>query len=293
MLKKYYSTYGGIIIGGLYGLLMRIIFGINFPDGFADLFSITFIFILPIIVGLTPLLFAPNEDLHSLRIRVYRPVMAVLAFFIFYYWSGREDIICILIISIPFLFVAGTIGLIVGDFVLQYRKRKGIVYTLFFIPIIAGLIEPTIPTPSSKYETTSSTIINADKTEIWNNIVRVNKIRENEYEKGFFNHAGIPRPLYAELDKDTLGGSRIGHFEGGLQFQENIIAWTKDSVVTFDIKIIPSTSNRTIFERHMLQPSTIINQSNSIKLDHKIPTRHKNQFLWRILGPSIVDRLSG
>lgn len=252
MLKKYYSSYGGIIIGGLYGLLMRILFGLRFNDDFADLFSITFVWILPIIVGLTPLLFAPKEDLQSLGIRVSRPLLAVLTFFILCYWTGHEDIICIIIISIPFLLVAGITGLIVGGIVLAYRKRKGIVYTLFFIPIIAGLIEPTIPTPSEKYETTSSIIINADKKEIWKNIVRVNEIGDDEYKKGFFNHAGIPRPLFAELDKDTLGGRRIGHFEGGLKFQENIIEWHKDSVVTFDIKIIPSTSNRTIFERHML-----------------------------------------
>jgi hypothetical protein len=41
MLKKYYGTYGGILIGGIYGLLMRIVFGLNFKGDFADLFSIT------------------------------------------------------------------------------------------------------------------------------------------------------------------------------------------------------------------------------------------------------------
>lgn len=252
MLKKYYGTYSGILIGGLYALLMRIVFGLNFKGDFADLFSITFVWILPIIAGLTPLIFSPKEDLESIGVRVSRPVLAVLTFFILCYWTGHEDIICILIISIPFLIVAGVSGVILGGAILRYRQRKGILYSVFLIPLIAGLIEPTIPTPTEKYETTSSIIINADKSEIWENIVRVQEIKNEEYEKGFFNFAGIPRPLYAELDKDTLGGIRIGHFEGGLKFQENIIEWSKDDLVTFDIKIIPSPSNRTIFERHML-----------------------------------------
>lgn len=252
MLKKYYRIYSGILIGGLYGLLMRIVFRLNFKGDFADLFSITFVWILPIIVGLTPLIFSPKEDLESIGVRASRPVLAVLTFFILCYWTGHEDIICILIISIPFLIVAGVSGVILGGAILQYRQRKGILYSVFLIPLIAGLIEPTIPTPTEKYETTSSIIINADKSEIWENIVRVQEIKNEEYEKGFFNFAGIPRPLYAELDKDTLGGIRIGHFEGCLKFQENIIEWSKDDLVTFDIKIIPSPSNRTIFERHML-----------------------------------------
>lgn len=252
MLKKHIGTFGGILIGGLYALLMRIVFGLNSHENFADLFSITFVWILPMVIGLTPLIFSPKEDLESIRVRVVRPVSAVLTFFILCYWTRYEDIICILIISIPFLAFAGISGVVLGGAILRYRQRKGILYTVFFIPLITGLIEPKIPTPSAQYETTSSVIINANKSEIWRNIVRVNEIRNDEYQRGFFNVAGIPRPLYAELNDDTLGGTRIGHFEGGLKFQENIIEWSKGNFITFDIKIIPSPSKRTIFERHML-----------------------------------------
>lgn len=122
---------------------------------------------------------------------------------------------------------------------------------MFFLPFITGIIEPNFPTPSENFETTSSIIISSDRSEIWKNIVRVAEIKDTEYKKGFFNYAGIPRPLYAELNKDTLGGIRVGHFDGGLKFEEKIINWNKEKSVTFDIKIIPSTTNTTIFERHM------------------------------------------
>lgn len=252
MINKYYGTYGGILVGGLYGLLMRIVFGLDFEGDFADLFSITFVWILPIIIGLTPLIFSTKEDLAEIPIRIYRPILSVLTFFILCYWTGHEDIICLLIISIPFLFVTAISGVIFGWLILAYRQRNGILYSLFFIPLITGFIEPTIPTPSNQYVTTTATIINESKAEIWKNIVRVEKIHNEEYKKGFLNYAGIPRPIFAELNKDTLGGMRIGHFEGGLKFEENIIEWNRNNLVTFDIKIIPSESNRTIFERHML-----------------------------------------
>jgi hypothetical protein len=252
MLKKNYSNFGGILIGGLYGLLMRIVFGADLKGDFADLFSITFIWVVPIIVGLTPLIFSTKENLENISYRIFKPILAVLTFFILCYWTGHEDIICIIIISIPFLIVAGISGVIFGGAILRHRKKNGILYSIFLMPLLAGIIEPNFPTPIENYETISSIIINADKSEIWENIVRVDKIEDTEYKKGLFNYAGIPRPLYAELDKDTLGGTRIGHFDGGLKFQENIISWNKNNSVTFDIKIIPSTTNRTIFERHML-----------------------------------------
>lgn len=252
MLKKYYSKFGGIIIGGLYGLLMRIIFGADLKGDFADLFSITFIWVVPIIVGLTPLIFSTKENLDNIPYRIFKPILAVLTFFILCYWTGHEDIICIIIISIPFLIVAGISGVIFGSIILRHRKKNGIIYSIFLLPLLTGIIEPNFPTPIENYEITSCIVIKADKAEIWKNIVRVDKIEETEYQKGLFNYAGIPRPLFAELDIDTLGGIRIGHFEGGLKFQENIINWDKNKAVTFDIKIIPSTTNRTIFERHIL-----------------------------------------
>lgn len=124
MLKKYYSRFGGILIGGLYGLLMRIIFGLNFKGDFADLFSITFVWLVPIIVGLTPLMFSTKEDLSRIEYRFLKPILAVLTFFILCYWAGREDIICILIISIPFLIVAGISGVILGGSIIRYRQKK-------------------------------------------------------------------------------------------------------------------------------------------------------------------------
>ncbi|KOY86704.1 hypothetical protein AD998_11600 [bacterium 336/3] len=252
MLKKYYSKYGGILVGGLYGLLMRIVFELNFTGHFADLFSITFVWLLPIVIGLIPLIFSPKEELNDWEKRVYKPVLSVLVFFVLCYWTGREDIICIIIISIPFLIMAGFSGFILGSMIMRYRKKNGIMYSVLLFPFISGLIEPNFSTPKETFQTTSSIIIKANKAKIWKNIIRVDTIQETEYKKGFFNYLGIPRPLFAELDKDTLQGTRIGHFEGGLKFQENIIKWDKNNFITFDIQIIPSTTNRTIFERHIL-----------------------------------------
>jgi hypothetical protein len=254
MLRKYFATFGGIILGGLYGLVMRILLEIGLFDiQFSDLFSITFLVIVPMVVGLIPLKFAPNTKLEDVDYISFSPVLSVFVFFIICFVSKIEDMVCLIIISFPFLLVTGVLGLFFGKRIVRYRNKKGILYSIFFLPLLTGLVEPNFPTPNEKYETTSSILINTDKTLIWKNVIRVNNISNAEYTKGFFNYAGIPRPLFAELDKEGKYGTRIGYFEGGLKFKETIILWEDNRNVTFDIEVIPSEKYKSIFERHIIR----------------------------------------
>ncbi|RCH55607.1 hypothetical protein DJ568_06860 [Mucilaginibacter hurinus] len=143
-------------------------------------------------------------------------------------------------------------GVFFGKYVLNYRKRNGVMYSVFFIPIIAGIIEAQYISPSQTFTIHTSTIVRADPSIIWANIVRVNKIRKEEYNNGFFNFAGIPRPLYAQLNKDTLGGIRTGHFEEGLIFKETVNQWHRNQRVSFNIAVVPSSVRNTVFDKHVL-----------------------------------------
>ena len=50
---------------------------------------------------------------------------------------------------------------------------------------------------------------------IWNNIVEIQPLDPNEYNSGFFNSIGIPRPISATVDKKEIGGQRVDNFESG------------------------------------------------------------------------------
>lgn len=255
-MKKFISKYGGISLGSVYGLSMRIIFGLGFQgtdDNFADLFSITFIWVVPIIMGIIPMIFATKEQLSSNSYRVLSPLISVLILFVLCYVSRLEDLICIIIISIPFLVAAALSGYFFARAILHYRKRNGILYSILVIPFLVGIIEVQIPTPTKYNVITTSIIINSTPDKIWKNVIRVREIKETEYHKGFFNLAGIPRPLYAELDKDTVGAKRIGHFEGGLIFRETVNHWERNKRVSFDIRVVPSSIRQTIFDQHVLK----------------------------------------
>ena len=124
--------------------------------------------------------------------------------------------------------------------------------TLVLLPFLFAPIEEYIQTPSDIFNVKSEVIIDATPEKIWNNIVEVQPIDPNEYNSGFFNSIGIPRPISATVDKKELRGQRIGNFEGGLKFIETITQYNENKQVSFDIKIEPKTVRQKVFDQHVL-----------------------------------------
>lgn len=269
-MRKIFTGYGGVIIGSIYGLVMRLFFGLPFDwpgFHFADLFSITFIWVVPIVIGIIPMIFATKEQLALNSYRISRPILTVFFFFIIAFWTGKEDMICIVIISIPFLIAAGVGGFIFAKVMEKRKNRNGVLYSLFLLPLLSGFIEEGFETPSQTYQVSTVIVINSTPETIWENVIRVKEINQAEYKKGFFNYAGIPRPLYAELDIDTIGATRIGHFEGGLTFKETVTDWQRNRRVAFNIVVTPSTIRQTIFDQHILKGDhfTFLNASYELE----------------------------
>ena len=252
-MKDFFRSYVGIIIGAVYALILRLIFNIKALDEVFSLFSITFIWVTPVIIGLVPLFYANKEQLKRWGYRIFSPVWTVVVFFILCFLTRIEDLICLWVILIPYMFGALTVGLIAGEIIQRAKTKRGTLYSVILLPFIISPIEQQFKMPTNSYSVVTSITINATPEEIWENIIRVKQIDENEYTKGFFNYAGIPRPLYAELDKDSLGATRIGHFEGGLKFEERITTWNLNRHIAFDITVVPSSIRQTVFDQHILR----------------------------------------
>lgn len=237
----------GIALGITYGLVTRLVFGQK-----ATLASVTYLFIIPTILGIIPLMFADNEKLKSYRNILFIPWLTVATFFLTLFLFGIEDFICLLVLAAPF-FILGTIGALIYRIVqINKQKSKGKLFTLVLLPFLFSPLEEYIKTPSDIFNVKSEIIIDATPEKIWNNIVEVQRIDPTEYNAGFFNSIGIPRPISASVDKKEPGGQRIGNFEGGLKFIETITEYSENQKVSFDIKIDPSTVRQKVFDQHVL-----------------------------------------
>ncbi|MBL0236657.1 MAG: hypothetical protein IPQ02_08630 [Saprospiraceae bacterium] len=247
LLQKYGLLIIGIVIGIAYGLVTRLVFGER-----ATLASITYLFIFPTILGIFPLMFADNDQLKSYKNIIFIPWLTVATYFLTMFLVGIEEFICLLILAGPF-FILGTIGAFIYRLVkINKKKNKGKILTLIFIPFLFAPIEEYIKSPSATFKIESDVIISAKPGTIWNNIVEVKTIQENEYNSGFFNDIGIPRPIRATVDRKEIGGQRIGSFEGGLKFVETITQYEPKKIISFDITVDPKSVRPNVFDQHVL-----------------------------------------
>lgn len=247
---KYYLLAFGVVIGIGYGLITRLVWGQQMA-----LASLTYLFLIPAVLGVIPLVLANEAQVRSYLYIIFLPWITVLSLFVTMWVLRIESLICLIILGAPFL-VLGTIGgLIFRLVILHQRSKKNVLPAIAFmlLPVLIAPVEYAVKSPSDVFSVTSEVVINAGTDEVWRSIVRVPEISESEYHRGIFNYLGIPRPIEAELKAEEPGALRKGHFEGGLTFVEHIIDWQPHRKVTFDIVVDPDTIAERVFDQHVLK----------------------------------------
>lgn len=245
--EKNKLLYYGIILGLAYGIVTRLVFGED-----ATLVSLTYLFLVPAVLGIVPLVFANTQQIASYKTIIFIPWLTVASVFLVLFISGLEESICVLILGAPF-FILVTLGAFIYRLIRIHRaKHRNTLLALILLPFLLSPLEKSFDSPTELCSVSSEIIVHSTPQNVWNKIIRVPEIREEEYTAGFFNRLGIPRPIEAELEAEHLGALRIGHFEGGLKFIEHITEWQPYHKVSFDIQIDSATVRNRVFDRHVL-----------------------------------------
>jgi hypothetical protein len=140
-MKDFLKKYAGIIVGAVYALTLRLVFNIKELDGAFSLFSITFIWVTPIVIGLIPLFYANREQLKRWGYRIFSPVWTVVVFFLLCFLTRIEDLICLWVILIPYMLGALTVGLIAGEIIQRVKTKRGTLYSIILLPFVISPIE--------------------------------------------------------------------------------------------------------------------------------------------------------
>ncbi|MEM6801456.1 MAG: hypothetical protein AAF696_08630, partial [Bacteroidota bacterium] len=223
-MQKINTQYLGIFLGALYGIIFRIL-----CEGKLDaspyeftVYSVSFLWVLPIVMGIIPIIFAGKEELESSIKLFFRPLGSVLLFFTIALASGLEDMLCILLLCFPFLLSAGLAGLIVGKIMRSIRMNKFYSFPILLLPFLFSPLENYLPDQKEHFVVKTEIEIEAGKEEIWKFLIEVPKITEEEYPEGFYNMIGVPRPLKSELSCIEGEEVRKGYFSEGLILYETI-----------------------------------------------------------------------
>jgi hypothetical protein len=249
---KYYSQFFGIFLGGLYGIGIRILGETDIVSKFFSIYSITFVWITPIVISVIPIFISSNELYKSKQKLFFFPVLTIFLFMIIAFSTGLEDWLCILILSFPFFIVAGITGLVIGIIIKKKITNKKL-YSIIFLPFLLNPIENLLPDTSQIFTVENKINIEQNTKLVWKNILEVPEIKDNEYDFGFFNFAGVPRPVKSELKILNHETYRIGYFSDNLKLVETISEIEENKFVNFKIHIDKSQLRDKPTDRHLLK----------------------------------------
>lgn len=234
--------------------------------------SITYIFILPILLGAIPVLLSTKEQLQSYTSYLLFPWAIVFTFFILVWAAGFEGMICLIIIVAPFLLL-GSLGAFIFRLIKLKRQGNGTkLYLSLFLPLIVLLVESNFQAKDQIHTVSTSIEIQASKQNVWNNVKNVRNIKSNEIEPHFVHLIGIPKPLNGEIDMESIGGIRHITWEKGIRFEERITDWNPTNSFTYNINVDPRSIPPGTLDEHVmiggkyfdvLQGSYLVEQKNS------------------------------
>jgi len=240
------TTLLAIAIPTLYAVLLRIIFGVKTWGDMFGVMTVTFLFVLPTIVGALTVYLSSEEKAKKHAYRVFAPWVPIFLFLIITISLAIEGWACWLMILPLFLVFASIGGFIGGYLKLRQRNDKLNISLLILLPFLISPLENLIETIPGTYKAYTYIDINAPAEKIWDNVTRVSEINEGD-DKGYLSSfLGFPRPVKAELDFEGVGAYREAVFTNGLVFDETVTEYIDNKKMVFSIKAntyeIPSTT---------------------------------------------------
>jgi hypothetical protein len=228
--------------GVAYGFLMVALFGWGIRNeqlNETPLATIGFLVLVPLGIGVLSVFAIPPEHRtvgKSISVALLTGILFLgMAALIF---SGI--FVCVLMAAPFFLVPVGIGALIMRYLARQREKRKHQMAFAGFIlalPIIFAPMEAQIASPEWLRTVEDEIIIRGTPESVWRNIIRMDVIAPDEQRPSMYQSLGIPRPIRAILDHEGVGGVRVGVFEYGLLFHEEITVWEPYAEVRFNVEI--------------------------------------------------------
>lgn len=246
-LKRLYTLLIGLVCGVAYAFLTMLVLNSQHFN-----VSISYIFVLPIILGAIPVLFSTKEQLRSYLTYLLLPWLIVITFFGLAMLAGFEGMLCLIVIVGPFL-ILGSLGAFIFRLIkLKNEHIKTPLYCSLLLPFIVLIIEANFKTKDQFNKVVTTMEVNADQLKIWNNIKNVRNIKSDEISTHFIHLIGIPKPLNGQLNHDGVGGIRNITWEKGIKFKEIIYKWYEGKGFEYNIEVDPKSIEPTTLDEHVM-----------------------------------------
>lgn len=253
-MKKFKQLFIGVGIAAGIGLLFRIFFDVAWGATFFSVMAIGFLVGVPLLMGFVTIYIIEKERTYSATASYIIPWITVFVLFIVTICINIEGWACWLMALPLFMIFSGFGGLWAHKVRAREKQKKNKLQLsiAFLLPLIITPIEHMIGASSKQFKAYTEINIHASKDQIWKNVTRVRAIDQSQDSASFTRFLGFPRPIEAELDKESVGGKRKAIFENGLIFNEEVIAYKPQKSMTFTIHANPYDIPSTTMDKHIV-----------------------------------------
>ncbi len=228
-----------------FGLLMWVVF--DYTDSF-ELMSNVFLFWLPFAIGAVSLY---AYSWKSFLLTISLPLLSITLLFLLIWSFGLDGSLCIVILTLPFLVFSIVGGIFISIVKFATGKDQISVVVVAVFPLIAGPIENQFNGSYQVNEVVSTVVVNAEKEHVWNEIIRIADIREEELPWTFTHAIGIPKPVGSTLSYEGVGGVRSIQWKNGIQFQEHITEWEENEYFSYLIEVDSTNLSLRALDKHV------------------------------------------
>jgi len=246
------TTLIALLIPTAYALVLRFFFGIDDWNKMFSVMTISFLLLLPTLVGALTVYLSDIEKVKHLIFRIFIPWIPVFLFLVITLAFSLEGFACWFMVMPVFLVAASLGGLLGGYFKLRQYKNRLSLSLLVLLPFCTAPLESMIVKIPGTYTAYTYIDIDAPAEKIWDNVTRVSEIPEDE-DTGYLTRLlGFPRPVRAELNYEGVGAYREAIFTKGLVFHETVTEYVDNEKMVFTIKAYPHEIPSTTLDEHVV-----------------------------------------
>ncbi|GEC72396.1 hypothetical protein SAMN05443543_10844 [Flavobacterium flevense] len=247
------KTYSGLIVSVIYSLIVRYLAEWDV----IEINSISYLIITPIISGYLPFVFGNKNFTENIYKSISLPIISTLLFLTIAVITKIEELICFVIIGIPYLIVSVLVSLYFRNRILNSKNtdtNKN--YLPFvFLPLILGVMEKNSQKEESNHLVQNQIEINASSSNIWKCLHEVPNLSKFT-QTSLINYLGVPKPVHSTYD--SINNIRLGYFDNGLILHENVIETIHERKLGFAINFSKSNLNQNLTIKNIVKEKSMI-----------------------------------
>jgi hypothetical protein len=251
------NNYSIFAMGAIYGLLMRLAFGVapflNHKDKMTAAGPMlgSFVVLVPLLLGIYTV-YAARDRRPSLGFALMTPWVPTLCFVGGTAVLMIEGSICIAMATPIFCLIASVGGLLGWVVIKTMVPRQGVMSSLLLLPLLSGYAETQWPLPQQIAQSVASTYIAAKPEVVWGYINHAVAIKPDEMKGGLAYMIGVPYPIEAITQNTPDGRVRKLRWAKDVSFDEPITAWDENRFIQWTYAFRPDSFPPGALDDHVL-----------------------------------------